>query len=249
MPVAVLGIALEISGEGAVKQRESLGEAALVTAKWRLQGKDVEPISEGISCGLIPCLPPRIGHGEGFVRSPNVSIHPASISEVSPGEGAKLVDPARFERRALFERVGDQHRELRQLGRPGRIVRGDLPALPAEQLAKTPTREAPSGAGQTQAALVGMAREDLPETWRLGPGAGEGDIHRSEQRRQGTGPVEIEEIAAGFAAFRADGDQVKQAAVFVFGAVLGQEALQGGPVQVVVLHARFSVSRLYREVT
>jgi len=94
-----------------------------------------------------------------------------------------------------------------------------------------------------------MALEDLPEARRLGPGAGEGHVHRSEQRRQGSGPVEIEEIAAGLAAFRADGDQVKQAAIFVFGAVLGQEALQGGPVQVIVLQARFSVSRLHREVT
>jgi hypothetical protein len=40
---------------------------------------------------------------------------------------------------------------------------------------------------------------------------------------------------------------VKQAAVLVFSAVLGQETLQGSPVQVVVLQARFSVSRLYRE--
>ena len=87
----------------------------------------------------------------------------------------------------------------------------------------------------------------FPEARRLGPGAGEGHVHRPEQRRQGTGPVEIEEIATGFAAFRADGDQVKQAAVLVYGAVLGQETLQGGPIQVVVLQARFSVSRLYRE--
>jgi hypothetical protein len=60
--------------------------------------------------------------------------------------------------------------------------------------------------------------------------------------------VKIEEIAAGFAAFRADGDQVKQAAVLVFGAVLGQEALQGGPVQVIVLQARLSVSCLLEKV-
>jgi hypothetical protein len=94
-----------------------------------------------------------------------------------------------------------------------------------------------------------MAREGFPEARRLGPGAGEGHVYRPEQGRQGTRPVEIEEVAAGLAAFRADGDQVKQAAVLVFGAVLGQEALQGGPVQMVVLQARLSVSRLHIEVS
>jgi hypothetical protein len=92
-----------------------------------------------------------------------------------------------------------------------------------------------------------MAREGFPEARCLGPGTGEGHIHRPEQRRQGTGSVEIEEVAAGFAASRADSDQVKQTAVLVFSAVLGQETLQGGPVQVVVLQARFSISRFYRE--
>jgi hypothetical protein len=56
--------------------------------------------------------------------------------------------------------------------------------------------------------------------------------------------VEIEEVAAGLAAFRADGDQVKKGAVLGLGAILSQEALQGGPLQVVVLQVSILRSRL-----
>ena len=49
--------------------------------------------------------------------------------------------------------------------------------------------------------------------------------------------MEVEEVTAGPAALRTDGDQVKKGAVLVLGAILGEEALQGGLGQMVVLQA------------
>jgi hypothetical protein len=58
--------------------------------------------------------------------------------------------------------------------------------------------------------------------------------------------MEVEEPAAGLAAPGADGDEVEELAVFVLRAVDGQQALQGLPVQMVVLHAWVSFQTLCR---
>jgi hypothetical protein len=237
MLISVFGISLEILGEGAVEQREGLVEATLITPERRLQGEDVRTISESISRSLFPGLPPRIGHQKGLIRSAKVPSDPASVGEMGPGEGTELVDPPGFEGRSFLEGVGDEHAELRELCCPVRLVGGDFPALPAEELAETPTREASGGADEAMTALVGMAGETPPEVGRLGAGAGESHLHRAEADGEGAGLVEVEEVAAGSATLRTDGDQMEESAVLVLGAIFAQEALQGALIQMVMLQA------------
>jgi hypothetical protein len=70
----------------------------------------------------------------------------------------------------------------------------------------------------------------------LGTGPGECGIDQSKDRREGMGPVEIKEPASDLPAAGADGEQMKELLVLLHGSIHGKPALQGGGIEVLVLH-------------
>jgi hypothetical protein len=70
----------------------------------------------------------------------------------------------------------------------------------------------------------------------LGTGPGERGIDRSKDGRESLGPVEIEEPASYLPATWADGEQMKELLVLLHGSIHGEPALQGGGIEVLVLH-------------
>jgi hypothetical protein len=70
----------------------------------------------------------------------------------------------------------------------------------------------------------------------LGTGPGERGIDQSEDRRESLGPMEIEEPASYLPATGADGEQMKELLVLLHGSIHGKPALQGGGIEVLVLH-------------
>jgi hypothetical protein len=117
------------------------------------------------------------------------------------------------------------------------VLRCGLAAPADEQLAEAPAHEARFDvkAGET---LLWVEREELrQELRRLGAGAGESGVDRAEERGEGVGLVKLEQPAADLAAARADGEQVEEVFILFRGAIRGEQALQGGCIEVLVLHA------------
>jgi hypothetical protein len=87
-------------------------------------------------------------------------------------------------------------------------------------------------------AFFGIEQEKLFQELRgFGAGPGENSVEESEDRREGVGLVQLEEPSAHLAAVGADGEQVEELLVLLRGSVRGQQVLQGGGVEVPVLHS------------
>jgi hypothetical protein len=71
----------------------------------------------------------------------------------------------------------------------------------------------------------------------LGARPGEGGIDEPEDRRECVGLVKLEQPASHLPAARADGEQVKELLVLLRRSVCGEQVLQGGGIEMFVLHA------------
>jgi len=80
-------------------------------------------------------------------------------------------------------------------------------------------------------------KELAQELRRLGAGAGEGGVDGAEDWGEGLGLVKLEQPAADLSAARADGEQVKELLVLLHCPVCGEQVLQGGGIEMLVLHA------------
>jgi len=119
----------------------------------------------------------------------------------------------------------------------GGLLGGGLAARAGEELAKTPAHEA-CVVVETDETFFGIEREELrQELRRLGTGPGEGGIDGAEKGGKGLGLVKLEQPAADLSALWTDGEQVEELLVLLRGAVRGEQALQGGGIEMFVLHA------------
>jgi hypothetical protein len=129
------------------------------------------------------------------------------------------------------------NREVGEVAGLGRVLRRGLAAPADEQLAEAPAHEARVGVKAREAVLRIEGEELLKEPGGFGMGPGEGGVDRTEGGREGIGLVKLEQPAADLAAARADGEQVEEMLILFRGAIRGEQALQGGGIEVLVLHA------------
>jgi hypothetical protein len=129
------------------------------------------------------------------------------------------------------------NREVGQVDGLGGVLRCGLAAPADEQLAEAPAHEARVGVKAGEAFLRSEGEKLLKEPGGLGTGSGEGGVDRTESGREGVGLVKLEQPAADLAAARADGEQVEEMLILFRGAIRGEQALQGGGIEVLVLHA------------
>jgi hypothetical protein len=80
-------------------------------------------------------------------------------------------------------------------------------------------------------------KELFEEPGRFGAGPGESGVDRTEDRGKGVGLVKLEQPPADFTTTGADGEQVEELCVLFRRPVHGEQALQGGGIEVIVLHA------------
>ena len=119
----------------------------------------------------------------------------------------------------------------------GRLLRCGLAASSDQQLAEAPAHEAPVGVEAGEAFLRSEGKELLQEPGCFCAGAGEGGVDGPEDRREGVRLVKLEEPASDLSTAGADGEQMEELLVLFHRPVHGEQALQGGGIEVSVLHA------------
>jgi hypothetical protein len=77
----------------------------------------------------------------------------------------------------------------------------------------------------------------LQEPKRLTTGSGEGGVDRPKDKRKGTGLMKLEQPAADLPTPGTDGEQMKEMLVLLRGSIHGEPAVQGGGIEMLVLHA------------
>jgi len=164
-------------------------------------------------------------------------LHPEGVPEGGPGEAAELVDPALLEEAGVRDPIGHMDCEVSEVEGLGRLLRGGLAAPADEQLAETPAHEARVGV-ETGEAFLRIEREELlQEAGRLRARASEGGVDRTEDRGESVGLVKFEQPAADLSATRTDGEQVEKLLVLLHRPVCGEQVLQSGGIEMLVLHA------------
>jgi hypothetical protein len=128
-------------------------------------------------------------------------------------------------------------REVGQVKGLGGLLGSGLAASADEQLAEAPAHEALVGVKTGKALLRIEGEEVLQELGRFGSRAGEGGVDGTEDRGEGVGLVKLEQPAADFATAGADGEQVEELLVLLRRPVRGEQVLQGGGIEMLVLHA------------
>jgi len=87
-------------------------------------------------------------------------------------------------------------------------------------------------------AFLWIEGEELfEEPRRFGARPGQGGVDQTEDRRKCVGFVKLEQPAADLFTSGADGEQMEELLVLLRRPVRGEQALQGGGIEVLVLHA------------
>jgi hypothetical protein len=128
-------------------------------------------------------------------------------------------------------------REVGEVEGVGCVFRGAPAALADEELTEPPAHEAGFGVEAGKAALGMGGRELGQEPGRLGAGPGEDGVDQSEDRGQGFGLVKLEQPAADLSTAGTDSQEMEELLVLLGGSVHGEQALHGGGIEVLVLHA------------
>jgi hypothetical protein len=162
------------------------------------------------------------------------------VGESGPREGLKLVDPFLLEGLALGDQISYVDRKVGKMESFGGLCRCGLAAFANEKLAESPARETGFGVEMGDAALGNGGEERLQELRRLGAGTGEDGVDEAEDRRESVGLAQLEEPAAGHPANGASLQGMEEVLVLLDGAVDGEQAFEGGGIEMLVLHAFFS---------
>jgi hypothetical protein len=87
-------------------------------------------------------------------------------------------------------------------------------------------------------AVLGIERRELfQKLGGLGAGPGEGGVDQTELWREGLGLVKLEQPAADRSAMGTDGQEMEELLVLLRRPICGEQALQSGGIEVLVLHA------------
>jgi hypothetical protein len=235
--VWILVLTVEEEVHRVVEQLERFWEASLSRPKRRLQVQKDGLVAERILGALGPRLPPGIRHVEAPLGSREIALHPESVPEGGPGEAAELIDPELLEQAAFRDPVRQMDGEIGEMEGLGRLLRRGLAAPADEQLAEAPAHEALVGMETRESLLRIEGQELLQKPGRLGAGAGKGRVNWAEESGKGVGLVKLKQPAADLSAKRADGEQVEELLVLLRRPVHGEQVLQGGGIEMFVLHA------------
>jgi hypothetical protein len=219
------------------EQLERLGEAPLCQAQRGLQIQKDGLVAQGILCAPGSRLPPGIRHVEAPLGSRVVAVHPACISQSGPGEAPKLVDPAFLEEATFGNPVRHMNGQVGEVDGLGRLLRRGLAALADQQLAQAPAHETRIGMQPGEAFLRSQGEKLLQEPGRFGARPCEGGVDESENRVKDVGLMKLEQPASNLSTTGANGEQVEELLVLLRRPVCGQLALQGGGIEMSVLHA------------
>jgi hypothetical protein len=167
----------------------------------------------------------------------HIALHSAGVAEGCPGEGAELVDPRLLKGRRSRKQVRHVDRELGEVDSVGCSLQCALAALADEELAQPPAHEARIGVDVGKAVLAIEKRELFQKSGRLGAGPGEDGVDQSEDGGQSFGLVKLEQPAADLVAGGTDGQEMEELLVLLGGSVHGEQALHGGGIKMLVLHA------------
>jgi hypothetical protein len=152
----------------------------LVASKRSLQIQDRGTVPERIPNALLSGPVPLLGEVERLVGAPEISLDAVGVSEVSPGIGAELIEPAILGRSAFPEGICHGHRQVGEMGGEACIPRSGPPAFAAEELAQTPACEAGIGTDEAQPFLRRERLQPVPELRRLGPGPRQSELDQAE---------------------------------------------------------------------
>lgn len=122
----------------------------------------------------------------------------------------------------------------------GRVVRRGLSAFADKELAEAPAYEAGVRVEAGEAVLGIESGELAQELGRFGAGAGEDGVDEAEDGREGVSLVQLEEPAAGLPADGTHCHEIEELLVLLNRAIDGEQALQGGGIEMLVLHAFLS---------
>jgi hypothetical protein len=172
-----------------------------------------------------------------MLGSEEIALYSSCVPERGPGEAAELVDPALLEEVAVRNPVGYVDRKIGEVNSLGWLLRSRLAALADQQLAEAPTREAPVAVDAIEAFLHVECEKLLQEPGRFGTGSGESGVDEPEDRGECVGLVQLEQPASGLPAAGTDGEQVEELRVLLRRPVCGEQVLQVGGIEVLVLHA------------
>jgi hypothetical protein len=128
-------------------------------------------------------------------------------------------------------------RQVGEVDRFGGLLRCRPAAPPDQQLTEAPAYEACVGVESIEALVRIEGEQLIQESGGFGAGPGQDGVEEPEDRREGVGLMQLEEPAAHLAAAGADGEQVEKLLILLRGSVRGQQVLQGGGVEVPVLHS------------
>jgi hypothetical protein len=119
----------------------------------------------------------------------------------------------------------------------GRLLWRGLAAPPDQELAEAPAHEALVSMKAGEALLRIEGEELLQEPGRLGTRPSEGGVDGAKDRGEGVGLVKLEKPTADLSTAGADSEQMKEMFVLLRRSIHGEQALQGGGIEMLVLHA------------
>jgi hypothetical protein len=235
--VAIPMLAIEKEIDRFVEKLDRFREASLRHSERSFQVPEDGLIPQCVFGAHGSRIPPGIGGFEAPLGAGEITLHLAGVAETGPGETSELVDPPLFEGVVTWDLVRDMDSKVSQVNGFGGLLRGGLRAPADEQLAKAPAHEAPVGmeAGEALPRIEG--KELLQESGRLGTRPGEGGVDRAKDRWEGIGLMKLEQPAPDLSATSADSEQVKEMLVLLRRTIHGEQVLQSGSIEMVVLHA------------
>ena len=197
-------------------------------------------VAERVPDARCARLPPGVRHLEAPLRSREVALHPVGITKSGPGEAAELVEPLFLEGLLLLKHVRHMDCEVGEVDGFECLLRGGPAALADQELAQSPAHEPRVRPEVGKAGLWTKKDELFQKPGSLSAGPGEGGVDQAEHGREGLGLMQLEQPAACLSANRAGSQQVEELLILLRRSVDGEQALQSGSIEMLVIHAFLS---------